>query len=269
VTLTAYVDPARSRVQLFARPGVTAQQVPATLTRVEPGGVRVPVRQGTGLIGDAVIDDYECPLDVPVTYELDPDGDTVTVTLPGTAGPVLVHPTDPTRNLFVAVVDDTPVEARTPGTVHRVVGRALPLVTHTTRNDVRRELVLWLPYAELPALWTLTADGSPLLVKIPAGCAVEVGWRWPERVRVVKRARDRRGTRGVDVELDAFDVDTPAGPITADPVNSWAAVREYVGTWEQVDTTYPSWLDVRLAVFPPDDVIDPPPPPPPITRPTP
>lgn len=253
-TLTLYPDPDRSRVQVFVVPG---QGDTVTVYRVDEHGARVPVRGGVGVSRDVILDDYECPLDVEVDYvvaaDTDPTGTlaSASTTLSGSAGPCLVHPTDPTRNVFVTLVDDTPVEATSRGTVHHVIGSSLPVVTHGPRNDVRRELRLWVPYSGAPAVWQATDDGSPLLVKVPAGCAAVPGWRWVERITAVKRGQDPTGHRGFDLTLDSFDVDTPAGYITADPVNSWAAVKTYAGTWQNVKDTYATWADVRLERFPP------------------
>lgn len=251
-SLALFPDPARSLVQAV----VTGLDVPASLVRVEPRGP-VPVRGGGALTGaGAFVDDYECPLDVEVEYRLvdDTSGDVLasqTITLDGSVlGAVLVHPTDPGRLLPVRVVDDTPVEARTPGTVHHVIGLDLPLVTYTRRNDVRRLLRLWTPYAGLPAVWDATDDGSPMLLKVPAGCAAVHGWRWLERIRGTKRGEDPTGARGVDVEVEAVDVATPAGVVSSAPGNSWGAVRQNLDTWADVAASFDTWLDVRAALFP-------------------
>lgn len=257
-TLDLFPDPARSRVQMFLAPTVT----PITVYRhpdPDPGAA-VPVRGAVSVTSDTIVDDYECPLDVPVTYLAVPDDPaapveaTATVTLDGSVIglPVLVHPTDPTRNLPVVLVDDTPVEAVSRGTVHHIIGARLPVVTHGPRNDVRRELRVWVAYDALPLVWQATDDGSPLLVKVPAGCALTPGWRWVERIVAAKRGQDPRGRQGMNLTLTTFDVDTPTGYVTADPVNSWAAVQAYTpgGTWQAVKDTYPTWLDVRTTTFP-------------------
>lgn len=251
-TLDLFPDPSRSRVQVI----VTGLDEPSTVYRDEPRR-SLPVRGAVALTGSgAVVDDYECPLDVDVDYRVVPVAGGPAVAAASTRldgsvlGAVLVHPTDPDRLLPVRVVDDTPVEARTPGTVHHVIGLDLPLVTYTRRNDVRRTLTLWTPYTGLPALWDATDDGSPMLLKVPAGCAAVHGWRWLERIRATKRAQDPTGAHGVDVELDAFDIAIPAGFVTSDPQNSWAAVLTNVGTWADVEQSFDSWLDVRTTLFP-------------------
>ena len=256
-TLTLVADPARSRVQVIVT-GLGAD-APATVYRTEPGGTAQPVRGGVAVAGDGVVlDDYEAPLGVVLTYSVAPDatGTAVasdTITLDGTVlGPILIHPTDPTRNLPVTLVDDTPVTAVAPGTVHHVLGADLPLVTYTRRNDVRRSITLWTPYSGKRAVFDATADGSPMLLKVPAGCPGVTGWRWLETIVAEKRRGDVTGRSGVDVTIDAVDIATPAGFITTDPGNSWAAVEQFTppGTWQAVKDTYSTWADVRLARFP-------------------
>ena len=259
-TLTLVADPNLSRVQVLVT-GLGAD-APATVWRSAAGADPLPVRGAVSLTGDGVVsDDYEAPLGVLLTYTVVPDtppgspaAATATTTLDGTAlGPILVHPTDPTRNLPVTVVDDTPVTARSPGTVHHVLGAPLPTVTYTRRNDVQRTLTLWAPYTGKRALFDATADGSPMLLKVPAGCPAVSGWRWLETITATKRRNDVTGARGVDVSIAAYDIATPSGYITTDPANSWAAVQAFTpgGTWQDVKDTYAAWSDVRTAKFPP------------------
>ena len=81
------------------------------------------------------------------------------------------------------------------------------------------QLTLWTPYSGKQAVFDATRDGSPMLLKVPAGCPAVTGWRWLESITAQKRGADPTGRLGVDVTIDAVDIATPAGYITTDPGN--------------------------------------------------
>ena len=239
-TLELVPDPPYSRVRVIVT-GATGGH----LYR-DDGNGPVIVRNGYTITGEAALDDYEAPVDVPVTYYL--DDATETVTLPGTSGPFLIHPTDPLRNMAVTVVEDDPVTVTAPGTVHQVLAAPLPLVTYTARNLYETELSLWVEWERRHALETLLSDGSPVLLKAPAGCAFDGGWYWVESYR--RRNTDRRATRGMRVEARTVRVETPGGYISADPTNSYAAIVAFHTDYADVAAAHPSYLDLLQTPHP-------------------
>ena len=70
-TLSLVADPDRSRVQVIVS-GLGAD-APATVYRTAAGAATLPVRGGVSITGDGVVlDDYEAPLGVVLTYDVHP-----------------------------------------------------------------------------------------------------------------------------------------------------------------------------------------------------
>lgn len=237
-TLTLTPDPTYGRVRVI----VTDAQG-GTLTRDG-----APVRGATAVYGDRIVDDYEAPLNQPVTYSLDGATATGTLTVTG-AGGYLSHPTDPQLLLRVTVESDDGWEWSAPGAAHQVLGSEWPVVTHNRRTVHRGTLVLITPYTDREAVKALLVTGSPLLLRVPPDCPVDSMWFWPERARRSKIGTPDRFV-GLRWELDYQKVTAPAGEVTQDPSNSWDAVIVTHPTWTDLAADHPTWSDLLVEAHP-------------------
>jgi hypothetical protein len=240
VTLAPDVPLARMRVVVDdAHPG-------SDLLRVEPGGGEYAVRAGSNLVGDVLVDDYECPLGVPVVYRLGS-----AESEPGVLDvqtPWLGHPTDASLNRPVVLVDDDGWEWEAPGTVHEPVDSEWPVVVWGPRTRHTGQLLIETPWAERADVEALLRDGSPWLLRVPPGCAADTGWVWVSRARRDKTRR--HDPAAVRWTLNYQRVRAPGGTITQDPSNAWAGVPLSHPDWTDVAAEHPDWIDVQLTPHP-------------------
>ena len=176
-----------------------------TLTRTGPDGRTYAVRAGKDLTGDHLIDDYECPLGVPVTYALDGVEQTGQLDVDT---PWLTHPTMPTLNLPVTLVDDDDWTWSAPGTVHEPIDSPWPVVVWTARSRHEGTLRLSSSWDQRHAIVELCEDGAPLLLRVPPGCYADDGWLWPSSIR-------RRKSRAYDPSSVSWELTYPASPYSA------------------------------------------------------
>ena len=231
----------------YARNRVTVSGVTGTvnLTRLDPDGVSRDVRGGQGITGDIIVDDYEAPFGVAVTYTVDGVSDSATLDV---TRPWLTHPTRPDWNTTATVVDDDGWSWEAPGTVHKPLGAEYPAVVYTDRTEHTGTLELAQPWADRDLLRQILRDGSPLLLRVPPSCPVDDAWIWPS---VVTRTKNNRAAPTVvRWSLDYQRVDAPGGTITVDPSNSWDAVTISHTSWSAVGTDHATWEDLIVTAHP-------------------
>lgn len=211
----------------------------------------VAVRGASDVYGDRIVDDYECPFDQPVTYQLAEADATGTLPAPA-SGAVLTHPTDPTLAVYgLTVHSDDAWQWSAPGIAHNVIGSAWPVVTHGLRTVHEGTLMVQTAYDARAPLYALLQTGAVLLLRTPASCAVDDGWLWPQSVTGEKLGR-RDDPSAFRWSLDYQRAQRPGGEVTQDPSNSWAALAVTHATWSDLSAAHATWSEVRLTAHPHD-----------------
>ncbi len=242
-TLTLTADPDNGRI-IVAWTGATIGD--PILRDGQP--VRYPPVASTA----GIVYDYEAQPGVAHTYAL--SGGTATLDPPPADcdGAWLVHPTDPDLTLKVKVRDDNPNRWTSPGTLHEVMGKRDPVVTHTVRTYHSGELEFWTPYDHEQAVIDLFADGSPILLNPPACCPLRRVWMWAPDIE--RNKIDVKGGSGLWWTFRYTRVGEPAGYVTKpDQVaNTWAGVvaEPADDTWSALVANHPTWTDVVTTTHP-------------------
>jgi hypothetical protein len=243
-TLTVTPDPANGRVQI----AWTGATIGDRITRDGQPVRYPPITSAAGIVFD-----YEAQPGIEHTYGL--SGGTATATLPAPAGcdgAFLVHPLDPSLTLKVKVRDDNPNRWTSPGTLHEVMGRRDPIVTHTVRTYHSGELVFWTPYAQEQAVIDLFADGTPILLNPPACCPLRRVWMWAPDIERDKINVD--GGSGLWWRFSYTRVGEPGGFITRPDhvANTWAGVvaEPSEPTWTALVANHATWTDVVTTIHP-------------------
>ncbi|MEU6990409.1 hypothetical protein ABZ953_07060 [Streptomyces sp. NPDC046465] len=236
-----------------------------TVYRVGADGSRALVRGLTGLLDKAliisdlmIIDDYEAPLGVPVSYriELWPDGSTTpatrtsaTVTIPvGDVNTVwLKDPGHPQRNVKV-LAEKAPDWARPiDQAVYRVKGRRNAVVLSCVRGGLEGDLSVWTRSDdERAALHWLLDSGNVLLWQAAPGMGVTDMYITVAQVteaRVVALASE--AWRAWTLPLTEADLPVTTG-VGDSAGRTWQDVLTGFGSWAEVLTAYSTWEDVLL-----------------------
>ncbi len=237
------------------------------LWRTTADGTQTPVRGYGGdqtsvtTTGDVnVVEDYEAPLGVPVTYYVKawtaPTGTdwiaytsaALTIAHPNALGVVLKDPALPSRNL-VAVVTSVPTWQRAARQGSHVVrGRARPVILTDVRSSRTGSLVLSTQTdAERDAMWWLLESGHTLLAQWPATWGmgdvyVQVGDVSEGRPSDYAPQSDREWT------LALTEVDRPIGGLVGSAGRTWQTVKDGYATWADVLAKYRTWLGVLTGV---------------------
>jgi hypothetical protein len=224
-----------------------------TVTRTDSAGNVVTVRSGDPATTDATGawngQDYESPMDSPVTYTAKAGATTVAtsaeVTLASGGLPWLIHPGKPSRN-FRPVVR----EFRLGGTgaravVHAVIGRTLPVGQSLRRSSYTGELEIFcVDAADLLEVETILEDGHVLLYRAP-GSWVGQGTRYVQIGDTKVERLTRVGTDGrFRVTLPWTEVGRPAGLAQVGPGFMWSDVTAAYSTWNVLMALNPTWNNV-------------------------
>lgn len=154
-----------------------------SVSRLDPDGVYRPVRAGNPvqLDGDRrwSVDDYDAPLDVPVSYVATNGvaGDDVAtagpVTLPSNGVAWLKHVGRPTLNQRVQLDAAPDLTRSANGALYPVLGRAAPVATTDTRSAGKGVISFHTETAaQTAAILALFADGSVLQLAMPGNSGV-------------------------------------------------------------------------------------------------
>lgn len=247
---------------------VTQRELPVgdvlSMWRVDPAGTRTLVRGPNGLLSGVVlasdllvIEDYEAPLGVPVSYYME-TRNTMTGALTSTRTTDLVSldPGDPNlvwlkdsanpqRNTRV-MVKTAPDWKRSIGqTEYRIRGRRNSVVLSDVRNGLEGDLVIWTRNdSERAALHWLLDSGNVILWQATPGMGVDdmyvnVGEISEGRVTTVATEVWREWT----LPLSQADMPT-AGGVNGSAGRTWQDVLSENATWADLLDKYATWEDV-------------------------
>lgn len=225
----------------------------ATIVRTDSAGNTSVVRNGdpaTLASGNWTGNDYEAPLDDPVTYEArDSSSGTVlatssAVTLDSDGRFWLGHPGKPTLNLAPVVKGIQPGTRKARSTTLDIIGKTLPVGQSLRRGSYSGSLVVSTRTEnELDALNSLIGDGNVLLMRAPASW-VGYGSRYVQIGDVdfeqLIRVPDGRFT----VSLPWTEVSRPAGLAQAGPGYRWVDITTAFASWLELYTLNATWDEV-------------------------
>lgn len=233
-----------------------------TIYRVLPDGTRTLVRGPSGMYSktpitadEVVVEDYEVPLGVPVSYsvELLTSGsqtpgyrDTETVTLtPGDANECwLKDPGQPQRNLKVMVAKAPDWQRQIEQNEVRVRGRRNSVVLSDVRGGLEGELQIWTRSDdERTALHWLLDSGNVLFWQAVPGMGVSDMY-----VAVGQVTEARVGGTAMEPwrlwTLPMREVDMPTAGVAGSAGRTWQDVLTGFPTWQAVLDAYATWEDV-------------------------
>ncbi|MFG7940953.1 hypothetical protein [Streptomyces cacaoi] len=233
--------------------------------RVGPDGARTVVRGSAGLIdrqlvtGDQlVVEDYEAPIGVPVSYwiEIRQQDGTLTETresglatlTPGDPNWTwLKDPANPQRNMRVLVKQAPEWKQPITTAEYRVRGRPNAVIHSDVRSGAEGDLVAWtLTEAERRALTLLLSSGNTLLWQCAPGSGeddlyVSVGEVARPRVIPLRTEEMREWT----LPLTTADMPVAVG-INGTSGRTWQDVMAEFATWQDVMATYATNEDLFL-----------------------
>lgn len=224
-----------------------------SITRNDPDGISRAVRSATNIstggAGTMAFFDYECPLEVDVTYTLTPNTGS-----PVTSGLVYVWTNDQgsiywlknvasaSQNVTVNVasMSDVSRKARVLGR-YDVLGRANPVVVSDVRGGREGAFSLFTEtLEEAAAVRDLLSTGFVLFLQCPRRV------NFPDMYFVAGDATETWLTAMGEermFEVPFTEVDAPTDDLVAVGANSWALVVQF-GTWNNLKNKRATWLDV-------------------------
>ncbi|MFE6493414.1 hypothetical protein [Streptomyces sp. NPDC057748] len=237
------------------------------LWRTNAGGSMTPVRGSSGdltqvaITGDvAVVEDYEAPLGVDVSYYLKlwttpasyraTGSDPIVIPEPHPTEVVLKDPGLPARQTTAVVAaggQPTWTRKARQG-VNPVRGRVRPIVISDVRTSREGTMTLITETAQdLADMWWLLETGNVLLIQWPAlfgerDVYVSVGDVAEAPVVNYAEYRDRTWT------VPLTEVDRPIGAAIGSAGRTWQTVNDGHPDWLDVLTSATSWLDVYTGV---------------------
>ncbi|MEX3101261.1 MULTISPECIES: hypothetical protein [unclassified Streptomyces] len=235
-----------------------------TVWRITPDGTRTLVRGSTGLIDGLawtadtlVIEDYEAPLTVPVTYYAEVrSGGAVTQTR--LAGPVTVphddpnlawlrDPGNPQRNMMVMVRRAPDWQREIAQSEYRVRGRRNSVVLSDVRGGLAGDLAVWTRSdEERAALHWLLDSGNTLLWQAAPGMGVDDTY---VNVGAVTEARTTPYApelwREWTLPLKQADQPVSVG-VASSAGRTWQDILTEYGTWNDVLSAFATWEKVLL-----------------------
>ncbi|MGW2228281.1 hypothetical protein [Streptomyces formicae] len=262
LTAVVVVDETAS-ITLTLRELTTGQAI--SVYRQTSDGTRTLVRGPDGLLDKALItsdlmliEDYEAPLGVPVSYlvELWPVGatspstrtsETVTITVDDVNLAWLKDPGNPQRNTLVMVQAAPDWQRPIDQTTYRVKGRRNAVVLGGVRGGLEGDLAIWTRSdGERVALHWLLDSGNVLLWQAAPGMGVTdmyVNVAQITEARIGGTAREP--WRAWTLPLVEADLPTTTG-VNGSAGRTWQDVRAEFDTWGDLLTTYATWEDVLL-----------------------
>jgi hypothetical protein len=258
-------DDATASVRLILRELEVGDLI--TVYRVLQDGTRTLVRGPDGLLyqtpitaDSMVVEDYEAPLGVPVTYRIEmtnSDGLTGASSRTSTAVTLdpgdrnycwLKHPSLPNLNVRLLVKTGPDWKQGIEQSVLRPRGRATPVVLSDLRQSREGSLVVWTQSDdEREPLRFLLSEGDVLLWQVAPGMGetdvyVSVGEVTAARVSTYGPEPWREWT------LPLIEVDMPTSGLAGSATRTWQDVLVENATWGDVLNryAYATWLDVLL-----------------------
>lgn len=235
-----------------------------TVWRVLSDGSRTLVRGTDGLIDGLtitsetlVVEDYEAPLGVPVSYYAETRTGTL-VTQTRAPGPVtLAHadanevwlkdPSNPQRNLTLVVKQAPDWQRPISQAEHRVRGRRNSVVLSDVRGGLEGDLVIWTRSDdERKALHWILDAGHILLWQAAPGNGVDdmyVNVGAVSEARITSYAPEQ--WREWTLPLRQADMPVAVG-VTSSAGRTWQDILTEHATWQDVLDKYATWEDVML-----------------------
>ena len=258
MAITATFDDSLSRAKLdlhFTNAAVTSAQV----VRVSPDGVETTIKSGaafTLVAGNGTINDYEMPLDIPVSYkatQLAPAG-TPEVIVSGPAQTMLSHgatwlkdPAFPSNNLRLDYVEGlVTLQRQARAGVFEIIDRSTPIVVSAKRQSASGDIVFTtFTQTEYQKMVTLANRGEILLLSTPPSYGVgsvyvHVGDVTEERI-ALGDASD--WTRRWTLSLRA--VDRPQALASTVPAERWQDVKSSWATWNSLYAANLTWDQLK------------------------
>lgn len=231
--------------------GSLASITTLSVTRNDPDGISRAVRSATTIAtGGATtlaLFDYECPLDVAVTYTLTPNtgspvtSSAVTIVTDGMTYWLKNVASAPlSRTVQVGSMSPVKRKARVLG-AYDVLGRSNPVVVQDIRGG--REATFTLvtdDAAQASGLRALLASGFVLFLQCPASIA------FPDMYFVAGDVEEEFVAAMQPDRLWSVpftEVDSPSDDLVAVGNNSWLSVTQF-GTWNNLKNKRATWLDV-------------------------
>lgn len=248
-TIVGTANPTDASVSLTA--GSLAGLTSISITRDDPDGISRAVRSATNVqTGGATtmaFFDYECPLDVAVTYTLTPNtgspvtSSAVTIVTDGmTYWLKNIASASQSQKVQVAGMGDVTRRARILGT-YEVLGRKNPVIIQDVRSGRAGTFsVNTASAAETSGLRALLDPGFVLFLQCPASVAFPDMYFVPGDV-------DESYVRAMGPErlwtIPFTEVDSPSDDLVAVGNNSWLTVTQF-GTWNNLKNKRATWLAV-------------------------
>ncbi|WP_411140243.1 hypothetical protein [Streptomyces sp. x-80] len=236
-----------------------------TISRIGADGLRTPVRGPSGLYvqtpvtGDTLrVEDYEAPLNAPVSYRADvyaadgtPQVERTTDTVMLASGDPdlawLKDPGRPQRNLRLTVRTAPAWTRPVDQSAHRVKGRRNAVVVSDVRGGLEGDLAVWTRNDnERAALHRILDSGSVLLLQVAPGNGLDdmyVSVGEVQEARAATNAVDE--WRGWTLPLTQVDMPTAVG-VDGTSGRTWQDVLAEVATWQGIVDAYATWEDVLL-----------------------
>ena len=201
--------------------------------------------------GPYILDDYEFPPGVPVTYRFHGDTAQITVNIDRVW---LKSLTRPYLNMPVEIADMGDVQRPSRGGVFDVVGRSYPVLVADMRGSRRFDLVVATMTAEEQGyLDALLTSGDAIFIQTPPGCPLVGGYFAVGDTEQTRRGMpwERRWTTLPLVEVAAPD------PSIAGATISWQGVVNAFATWGDLMAVESTWSSVLERIGTPSDVVVP------------
>lgn len=219
------------------------------LERSVDGSRWTVVRGGSKVDDSFVVDDYEFPAGVPVTYRVGSDTDTITVNLDTVWIKAIQHPF---LNRPVTVTDWSSIGREFRGGVFPVVGRSFP-VSVTDLRGARTYSLEIAAHTEEQArdIDYLLASGGPVFVHVPAGSRI------PQIYAVITGSDERRAAPRSERRIFTLELQEVAVP-GVDVVGAttiWQSVIDQYGTWTDLMGDFDTWSDLIDSTSDPGSVI--------------
>jgi hypothetical protein len=251
-SLTATVDPSQARVLLSLDwPEVSS----ATITRTDPDGRRVPVRDAEPLVtspAPASVADIEAPLDVAVSYTAADTADATStlssavVLVPANGRIWLKHPGKPDLNLTLVPAETPERRYDLDASVMPAMGRRHPVVVSSGRRQAPASSLSLRTgtLGEATALRELLDDGTPLLLQGPDG--FDLGSVWVQPLGLTERwiVRYLPDTHRL-WQLEYVTVDRPAGMSMVSIAGSWRYWQALYDSWAEMRVDYTTWRQAQ------------------------
>lgn len=248
VALDAEVEDSLGRVRLTI--GAPPDARLADLTRQHPSGRVIPVRGCTQLAlsgGNAVVWDYEAPINIPVTYTAtvytDPDtqlgqSDGIEVTWQ-TTQTWLKDPLEPVRNMPVTIRDMSQYTYDHRAGVHVVLGRPDAVTVGDIRSAAAGTVIFHTRTRdEYDRFQYLTSSGHALLLQDDQDSGIGsmyLAALGTTEERVIPTAPDTQRFFSIDYQ----EVRSPAGDGAS--FVTWADVVAQFPDWQAVVDAFPDW----------------------------